>query len=76
SAYCEKHPAIRAVYKENGGVTSARLRGVEEAAGDWIAFMDGDDYVEPQMYGRMLEIALEHGADISHCGHPESSTGR
>ena len=45
--YTAKHTNIRAVYKENGGVTSARLRGVEEATGDWIAFMDGDDYVEP-----------------------------
>ena len=67
--YTAKYPNIKAVYKENGGVTSARLRGVEESSGNWIAFMDGDDYVEPQMYGRMLELALEHGADISHCGH-------
>jgi len=67
--YTAKHPNIRAIHKENGGVTSARLRGVEEATGDWIAFMDGDDYVEPQMYGRMLENALQYGADISHCGH-------
>jgi len=69
TVYCRKHPCIKAVFKENGGVTSARLRGVEESSGDWIAFMDGDDYVEPQMYGRMLENALTHGADISHCGH-------
>ena len=69
TAYCRKHPSIKAVFKENGGVTSARLRGVEESSGDWIAFMDGDDYVEPQMYGRMLENALTYGADISHCGH-------
>jgi glycosyltransferase involved in cell wall biosynthesis len=67
--YCEKHPNIKAIHKENGGVTSARLRGVEEASGDWIAFMDGDDYVEPQMYARMLENAVAHDADISHCGH-------
>lgn len=67
--YCEKYPNIKAIHKENGGVTSARLRGVDEATGDWIAFMDGDDYVEPQMYGRMLEHALAYGADISHCGH-------
>lgn len=67
--YAAKHPNIKAVHKENGGVTSARLRGVEEASGDWIAFMDGDDSVEPQMYGRMLENAVRHGADISHCGH-------
>ena len=69
SVYTAKYPNIKAVYKENGGVTSARLRGVEESAGDWIAFMDGDDYVEPQMYARMLELALVHNADISHCGH-------
>jgi len=67
--YCEQYPNIKAIYKENGGVTSARLRGVEEASGDWIAFMDGDDYVEPQMYGRMLENALRCSADISHCEH-------
>ena len=64
-----KYSNIRAVYKENGGVTSARLRGVEEAQGEWIAFMDGDDVVEPQMYARLLENALEAGAEISHCGH-------
>ena len=69
SGYCEKYPNIRAIYKENGGVTSARLRGVAEATGDWIGFMDGDDYVEPQMYARLLENALEAGAEISHCGH-------
>lgn len=67
--YTAKHPNIKAIHKENGGVTSARLRGVEEATGHWIAFMDGDDYVEPQMYGRMLENAMTYGADISHCGH-------
>lgn len=69
SVYCEKHPNIRAVYKENGGVTSARLRGVAEASGDWIGFMDGDDYVEPRMYARLLENALAADAQISHCGH-------
>lgn len=69
SGYCEKHPNIRAIHKENGGVTSARLRGVAEATGDWIGFMDGDDYVEPQMYARLLHNALAAEAEISHCGH-------
>ena len=67
--YAEKSDRIRTFFKENGGVTSARLRGVQEATGDWIAFMDGDDYVEPQMYARLLENAQSCGADISHCGH-------
>lgn len=67
--YAAAHSSIKAVHKENGGVTSARLRGVAEATGDWIGFMDGDDEVEPRMYGRLLENALSCGADISHCGH-------
>ncbi len=69
NAYTAQYPNIRAIYKENGGVTSARLRGAAEATGQWIAFMDGDDYVEPQMYGRLWELAKEHHADIAHCGH-------
>ena len=69
ASYCEKYPNIRAIHKENGGVTSARLRGVAEATGSWIGFMDGDDYVEPQMYARLLENAENADAQISHCGH-------
>ena len=67
--YAAKFDKIHPVFKENGGVTSARLRGVQESTGEWIAFMDGDDYVEPQMYARLLENAKRANADISHCGH-------
>lgn len=68
-AYAARDPRIRTVHKENGGVTSARLRGVEVAAGDWIGFVDGDDEIEPDMYERLLHNAKKHGADISHCGY-------
>lgn len=67
--YTQKYGNIRYFSKENGGVTSARLLGAAQATGDWVAFMDGDDYVEPWMYARLLEIALAKGADIAHCGH-------
>ena len=67
--YTAQYPNIKAIHKENGGVTSARLRGIREATGSWIGFMDGDDYVEPQMYARLLENALNAGAEIAHCGH-------
>ena len=67
--YTGKYDNIKAIHKENGGVTSARLRGLAEATGDWIGFMDGDDYVEPQMYERLLHNALAENAAISHCGH-------
>lgn len=68
-AYAAKDPRIKAIHKENGGVTSARLRGVAEASGEWIGFVDGDDRIEPDMYERLMKNALEHGADISHCGY-------
>lgn len=67
--YAQEHPSIRVIHKENGGVTSARLRGVAEASGDWIGFVDGDDEIEPDMYARLLNNAIMHNADISHCGY-------
>lgn len=68
-AYAGEHPEVKVIHKENGGVTSARLRGVMEAKGEWIGFMDGDDQVEPDMYERLYENARNAGAEISHCGH-------
>lgn len=67
--YANRDSRVKAIHKENGGVTSARLRGVSEATGEWIGFVDGDDYIESRMYERLLCNALEHGADISHCGY-------
>ena len=69
NTYASKDDRILAIHKENGGVISARLRGVEAATGEWIGFVDGDDYVEPQMFSELLDNALIHGADISHCGY-------
>lgn len=68
-AYATKDNRIKVIHKENGGVTSARLRGVAEATGEYIGFVDGDDFIEPQMYARLMENLQIHGADISHCGY-------
>lgn len=57
------------VFKENGGVTSARLVGIEHAGGDYIGFTDGDDEIDPDMYELLLKNMLDSGAEISHCGH-------
>ncbi len=68
-SYAIANPRVRVIHQENGGVTSARLRGVQEATGEWIIFCDGDDIPEPEMYEQLLKNALEYGADISHCGY-------
>lgn len=60
---------VRVLHRENGGVTSARLCGVREATGKWIGFVDGDDEIEPDMYGRLLSNAERYAAQISHCGY-------
>ncbi|MDO4302790.1 MAG: glycosyltransferase [Bacillota bacterium] len=49
---------IRVFHKENGGSSSARNLGISHARGDYIGFVDSDDYIEPQMYERLLSVAL------------------
>ena len=54
-------------FPENRGVSAARNAGLDAATGEYVGFCDGDDWVEPQMYGRLYEMAVAHGADISFC---------
>lgn len=63
------HNHIIAIHQENGGVTSARLHGVENSSGEWIGFVDGDDEVEADMFEHLLNNATTYNADISHCGY-------
>lgn len=67
--YAERYENLHVIHKANGGVTSARLAGIEVANGNWIGFVDGDDTIEPDMYERLLRNATECCADISHCGY-------
>lgn len=67
--YAGKDSRIVPIHKENGGVSSARLAGISRATGSYIAFVDGDDYLEPEMYEHLLNNALKYHADISHCGY-------
>ena len=60
---------IVALHRENKGVTYARIEGVKASKGDWIGFVDGDDYIEPHMYERLLNNAITYDAQISHCGY-------
>ena len=57
------------IHKENGGVSSARNRGIDIASGDFIGFVDGDDTIEVDMYEMLVNNAIKYDADISHCGY-------
>lgn len=66
--YAEKDGRIRVIHKENGGVASARNAGLDIAAGDWIGFVDPDDWIEEDMFQYLMEGALTCRADIAVCG--------
>lgn len=52
---------IKVFHQENGGTSTARNLGIEKARGDYIGFVDSDDYIEPRMYEHLLEVALSEG---------------
>jgi len=55
--------------KPNGGLSSARNFGLEHARGDYIGFVDGDDFVEPEMYGALYSRAQATGAEMVVCSY-------
>lgn len=79
-AICDEYAAqdkrIRVIHQENGGVSAARNTGLAAATGEWIGWVDSDDWIEPDMYRCMLEKAQSCGADIAVCGRAEVAQGR
>lgn len=63
--YAEKDPRVRVIHKPNGGVSSARNAGIDAAQGNWITFVDSDDYVT-ETY---LEDLYEPEYDLTVIGH-------
>ncbi len=65
--YAERDGRIRVIHKRNGGLSSARNAGIDAANGDYIAFVDSDDWVEPQTYSDMIELLINKKLDIVCC---------
>lgn len=55
------------VSQENKGVSAARNTGLEIASGEYIGFVDADDYIHPQMYEVLINALESHNTDIAHC---------
>lgn len=69
-------PNLRLITKENGGVSSARNRGIAEAAGEVILFLDGDDRYHPDMCRKMAETMEREDSDAVLCGYREIVGGK
>ena len=65
--YAQVDPRVKVIHKKNGGVSTARNAGLEAASGDYIAFVDSDDWLEPEMYQKMMEAAITHDCDVVMC---------
>lgn len=54
-----------------GGVATAANAGLDRARGEWVGFVDGDDWAEPDMFEKLLRAAADTGADLSMCKYSE-----
>lgn len=66
--FAAQDPRIRVIHKENGGQSSARNAALAIATGDYIGFVDADDWIEPHMYETLYRRLVAHNAQISVCG--------
>lgn len=79
AAICDRYKAenemIKVIHRENGGLSAARNSGLDAAAGDFIGYVDGDDWVEPKMYEAMVNACVETGAQVAACVYREIGEG-
>lgn len=66
--YKGKDSRIKVIHKENGGLSSARNAGLDIATGDYIGFVDSDDYIEPDMYSKLLQAIAKENCSLAICG--------
>lgn len=59
---------VKTIHEENGGLSFARNTGIDFATGDYIGFVDSDDYVEPEMYATLFSALKDSGKKIACCG--------
>ena len=67
-AWAEKDNRIKVIHKENGGLSDARNVGFEESCGEWITFVDSDDYVHPEMLRALYDAVQKFDVKVSICG--------
>lgn len=66
--YAKQDMRVKVLHKKNGGLSDARNKGIDIARGEYIGFVDSDDWVEPNMYEVLLKSIINDKSDISVCG--------
>ncbi len=65
--YAAGHTGIKIIHKPNGGVSSARNAGLQVATGEYIGFVDSDDWVEPDMFELLVKAMKDYNAQLASC---------
>lgn len=73
-AYAEQDPRIRVIHKPNGGLSSARNAGIDIATGEYLAFVDSDDWIEPDTYAHLLSAAQRYDVKLVCAGRYDVSS--
>ena len=67
--YARMDLRVKVIHKENGGLSSARNAALAIASGEYIGFVDSDDYIHPKMYELLHAACVRNAAEISVCSH-------
>lgn len=67
--YKAKYPNVKVVHKKNEGLGFARNSGLEVAEGEYVAFIDSDDFVDTDMFQNLYEYGVKHRCDAVFCGY-------
>lgn len=73
--YVIKDSRIKVIHQKNSGLSGARNTGLKEATGKYIGYVDGDDYIEPDMYECMHEAMVKNDVNLVICGYSQIGSG-
>lgn len=68
-AFAQSDSRIRVIHKPNGGLSDARNAGIEASTGEYITFLDSDDWIDPPMLAHLLWLCKAHNAAIGECSY-------
>ena len=74
--YASRLPQMRVIRQENRGLSAARNVGLANASGEYLAFVDSDDFIAPEMYERLLALAQNDQLDMTLCNANYHYEGR
>lgn len=69
--YSKRDSRIKVIHKENEGLVRARKEGILVSAGKYIGYVDGDDWIEPNMYEMLYQSMINESVDVTMCGRIE-----